>query len=845
MECSKVSKRIQSLSCIFVVLATITLLSVSGVSASHLGDDLVLNSDFEVWNAGKPVNWTTPNNDWKIVQVNSTSGNNSLMLKTNRYTSPTSGTMISESVEVDEGDLFFVTTRVRSTNAIDTKVMLRGYDNDRKRWVTLKTFKPSSDMQHIFITVPEDTTQLRMRLDAGYVDDKKIGSAWSYFDDLCIIKPSVENADFYLEDGVISNSKSLKIGSFELDLDDIGTKNDMALINIVASGEVIDSGILIPGEVVEFKKENDQYLIFLVDEVFVNAKKDYSEVRINHLLAGRIITEASDVAIQPVDEDGLILYLSFDENTGIDVYDYSGENNHGSIYGPKWTGGMENSALEFDGLTDYVGIPDTSGKFEEGDHTFTLWVKSTGERDATKYIFGHYNWRFGWSSDSKLSFSVGRMNDKNGPAYSVSADVSEHKNDWIHLAGVYKPSENKIIFYVNGVYAGEKDIGEDRIWADYGNHDLLIGTSKHGASTFFEGLVEEVRIYDRALSQQEIGGIVSKSIGLSGISSYHNSISLEKDTAVSVGNGFGLKFSGAPRLDLVLIEGVTQTNTYSLVNASAGQTLLLKNAKDTPVIRLNIGSITSEKLILSDIWVADEKADTPILEIKSIDFSEIRVYEPATVNVTIVNNGSKTYRSGGEDSIDLYLKDDKVGSYKISNDLAPGDTLEYSFEVDSQKAGESQIMAVISTDYITNTLSSTAKIEPPINPPVTRMPLYIEETESGIILHLTLHGYGIKGESWNDDAQITMGISNPFGSKTFYENSHKVSGTGSTIKIPYEEFYEGDEQYLITVKFRDAENSVIAKISGEDGTYDSPNNRLLSMLLFVPLLMYVVRKKLL
>ena len=39
----------------------------------------------------------------------------------------------------------------------------------------------------------------------------------------------------------------------------------------------------------------------------------------------------------------------------------------------------------------------------------------------------------------------------------------------------------------------------------------------------------------------------------------------------------------------------------------------------------------------------------------------------------------------------------------------------------------------------------------------------------------------------NDNAQITIGISNSFGSKTFYENSHKVSGTGATINIPYEE----------------------------------------------------------
>ncbi|MCM1987224.1 LamG domain-containing protein [Methanococcoides seepicolus] len=818
-------------------MATITLFSVPGVSASHLGEDLTSNSGFEEWDAGKPVNWTTPHSDWEIVQISGTSGNFSLMLETNRYTSPSSANMVSESIDVNEDDLFFVTTKVRSNNAINTKVRLKGYDDDRKKWITLKTFNPSSDIQHVFYTVPEDITQLRMRLEAGYVDDKDCGPASSYFDDINIIDPSVENAEFYLEEGVISNNESLKIGSYELDL--VEAKDNKALVSVMASGKAIGSEVLIPGETVDFKIDSDKYLVFLVNDVFVN--EEYSEVRISHLMAGRIVAEAP--TIQPIEEDGLILYLPLDENEGSEIYDYSGRSYYGSTYGADWTEGMDNSCLEFDGLTDYVKIPDTSSTFEEGDHTFTLWVKSTGVRDSKKYILCHYNWRLGWRSDSTLRFTVGRMNDKDGPSYSIDAEVPELKNDWIHLAGVYKPSENKIMFYVNGEYAGEKDIGEDRIWADYGNRDLLVGTSKHGAATFFEGQVDEVRIYDRALSQQEIGEIMSRSLGLSGISSYHNSISIEKDEAVSVGNGFCLQYSNAPYSNLVLIEGITQTNVYSLANDSAGQSLLLKNAQGTPVIRLNIESITSEKLILSDIWVADEKADAPILEIRSINFSEIRTYEPATIDVTIVNSGSRTYRPGGEDSIELYLEDDKVDSYKISNDLAPGDTLEYSFEVCSQEAGKSQIMAIISTDSATNTLSTTAKIEPPINPPVTRMPLYIEETESGITLHLTLHGSGIKGESWNDNALITIGINNPLGSRTFYENSHKVSGTGVRIKIPYEEFYEGDEQYIVTVKFRDAENSVMTKIAGEEGTYKPPNNSLLLVALFVPLLGYVIRKK--
>jgi hypothetical protein len=121
--------------------------------------------------------------------------------------------------------------------------------------------------------------------------------------------------------------------------------------------------------------------------------------------------------------------------------------------------------------------------------------------------------------------------------------------------------------------------------------------------------------------------------------------------------------------------------------------------------------------------------------------------------------------------------------------------------------------------------------------------MYAEETDSGINLYLSLHGPGINGESWDDDAYVSVGIDSPMGSKTFYENSHSVSGTDATITIPYEEFYEGDEQYVINVKFRDAENSVVKEVCGKDGGYNPPNNTILVAVLFVLLLGYVVRKK--
>jgi hypothetical protein len=817
-----------------IALASVFILAPVA-SANHLGEDLVPNSGFEDWGIEKPFNWTTPNADWNIVKARGEEGNYALMLETKKYASTAKGVMESESFDVEEGDMFLVTAWVRSTNARETKAVVRGYNYERKSWITLKTFNPSSGKQHAFITVPEDITALRVRLEAGYVDDKNKEAARSYFDELRIIDPVVKNAEFYVDEGTINKDTSLTIGHYELSLEE--AKDNKALIKVSSSGKIINSAVLVPNEPVEFRKEDNKYLVFRVDDVFINSER--SEVRLSKLLAGRIVSEVP--MIKPVAEKNLVLYLPLDENKDLEAYDYSGRNSHAAIYGAEWVKGMENYALQLDGLTDYIEVPDTKGKFKECDHTFSLWIKSTGVRDSTKYILCHYNWRIAWESDTKISFSTGRMNNKDGPTYTVTADVAEIKDEWIHVVGVYKPSENKILLYINGELAGTENIGEDRIWKDYGNHNLLIGTSKHGSATFFEGIVDEVRIYDRALTQQEIRGMMSKSLGLSGITSYQSSMSLEKGMTSPAGNGFQIQYSDTPYLNLALVDG-EQTQRYALANVSAGQTLFLKNAAGVPVVRLNVNSVTDKKLNLSDIWVADEKANVPVLKIKSIDFSKVRAYEPAIVKVTIFNDGQKTYPGDGSGSIDLYLGKDKVDGIRIFESLASGKTLEHNFELNSKNAGDNELRAVANTKYSTESLSSTVRIEAPINPPVSGIPLYAEETKSGIKLHLILKGPGIKGESWKDDAQVSIKIMGPLGSRTFFDRSYPISGTEKNIEIPYEDFYHGDGQYLVTVKFREGENSVVTRVAGEDGSYNPPNNYYLLFLLPVPVVIYVFKR---
>jgi len=437
------------------------------------------------------------------------------------------------------------------------------------------------------------------------------------------------------------------------------------------------------------------------------------------------------------------------------------------------------------------------------------------------------------------------MNDERGPFHSITAEVAKIKNDWIHLAGVYKPSEDKIILYVNGELVGERDIGKDRIWEDYGgsSRNLLIGTSKHGVATYYEGMVDEVRIYNKALSQQEIRELVAESLGFSGISSYHASLALEKGEAVYVGNGFGLKYLGKSDSGLALLEGKSQAKLYSLENVSSGDVLLLEKSNGVPVIKLRIEGFSETGLELADVWVAAEKADLPLLEVQDITFSKVRACEPSSLTVKIENSGSRTYKPEGGALLELFLGEELVERYKIATELKPGKTFEQEFELNVEKVGKCPIEAVVSTAYANKSLKKMVNIEPPINSPVSRMPLYVEETETGITIYLTLQGSEIKGESWKDKAHVSVGIKKPLGSKVFHEKLYDVSGTAATIKIPYDDFYEGDEQYLINVDFRGVKNSVIVEIAGKDGVYEPPNNKLLLILLAIPLLLSLIRKR--
>jgi len=191
-------------------------------------------------------------------------------------------------------------------------------------------------------------------------------------------------------------------------------------------------------------------------------------------------------------DDGLVAYYTFDEGTGEVVSDLSGKANHGKVIGAKFAKVKGGCVLEFDGIDDMVDCGPCESMGITNAVTVSAWVRSdrlpTGEVGiAGKGIdcFGLTFYRFG---TAWWYISGGGNNCK----ASVGAGF------WHMITGTYDGAEMRL--YVDGRIADKRKI-ETPIRME-GN--FRIGDGLGGRGGGFEGAIDEVRVYNRALAETEI-----------------------------------------------------------------------------------------------------------------------------------------------------------------------------------------------------------------------------------------------------------------------------------------------------------------------------------------------------
>ena len=199
--------------------------------------------------------------------------------------------------------------------------------------------------------------------------------------------------------------------------------------------------------------------------------------------------------------------------------DSSGNNNTGTLYnGPTWQplGGQTDGALEFDGINDYVNVrDDVSLRPGNGSWTISVWAKPPNQNQSAFIMSKRQN----QSPYEQFSLGIAGPDSHVYPSgkkvvfsYIESLQICERSgytiNDiangnWHHIAAVADKSADTIRIYVDGV---EKAVTIDfnlGSWPTIDNmDDLQIGCIKD--SYYFNGFIDDVRIYNRVLDADDV-----------------------------------------------------------------------------------------------------------------------------------------------------------------------------------------------------------------------------------------------------------------------------------------------------------------------------------------------------
>jgi len=202
----------------------------------------------------------------------------------------------------------------------------------------------------------------------------------------------------------------------------------------------------------------------------------------------------------------LVLGMNFNNNTAIGekatkAVDISKYGNNGTIYGAAWTkDGRFAGALQFDGVDDHVDAGDgTSLDMNTNDFTVEAWVKSInstyGSGIVSKGSWGKMGFfiSYAYKPANGLYFGI---RDSAGQKSAIFFRNSTY--NWTHLVGI--KTNNHLETWVNGVKMNEYNgpIGSIR------NPGLPLTIGKSSNGDYFNGSIDELRIWNRALSPAEI-----------------------------------------------------------------------------------------------------------------------------------------------------------------------------------------------------------------------------------------------------------------------------------------------------------------------------------------------------
>jgi len=220
----------------------------------------------------------------------------------------------------------------------------------------------------------------------------------------------------------------------------------------------------------------------------------------------------------PITDPSLVGWWKLDEGSGTRAYDSSGHGNHGTIVGnPTWIAHVGGTALEFHGL----GVPGGGGDYIDcgnddtlditGPISIALWIRPGADdpegkgtetapmAKADQSMSPSWSWqvRYGWGGSSPQPYMAFTFNSS--PRAWAYVGRNLERDEWCHIACSHDGTTLKC--YLNGEQTDSTPMTE----IASSNTPLLIGSDGWGCDWI--GAIDDVRLYEHALSVPEIMGV--------------------------------------------------------------------------------------------------------------------------------------------------------------------------------------------------------------------------------------------------------------------------------------------------------------------------------------------------
>ena len=199
---------------------------------------------------------------------------------------------------------------------------------------------------------------------------------------------------------------------------------------------------------------------------------------------------------------------ALDEGSGTTATDASGHGLNGTLTnGATWGTGRYGSAVALDGIDDLVNLANPSGLQLTGSMTISGWINSAAfppDDAAVVSKRGSNGYQLDTTIDTGprvIGFKLTNSSGANMMRYGATA---MQLNAWYHIAGVYNATARTMDVYLNGQLDNDQLVGTVTASQQNSSQNVNVGQRPGGGNFAFNGRIDDVRIYSRALTAAEV-----------------------------------------------------------------------------------------------------------------------------------------------------------------------------------------------------------------------------------------------------------------------------------------------------------------------------------------------------